>query len=205
MNAKLRKTPSCPRTSSKRQLSQIHAAIDYVQRAFSHCVQFSYQHAELQRRRCLLPARQERTSCSRRRRSRRPASRSHHRLHCQRQTRPLQRFDHPWGWEWRVHSLRTVGRYRGAATGRHARCHATRQSLNAMQTEDSHSDTRTNAATSSSTVKVAQGIVRLKGVSQDSRTRTRQQRRGSLDSFDPAACARRHRSEQHSLPVVFSW
>ena len=35
--------------------------------------------------------------------------------------------------------------------------------------------------------------------------RDRQQRRGSHDSFDPAACFNRYRSRQRFLPVVFLW
>ena len=78
---------------------------------------------------------------------------------------------------------------------------------NAMHTEDSFSGTVTEISDScgrtKSTIARATSRSLLKAVSQDSRTRTRQQQQqGSHDSVDPAACSRRYRSEQHLLPAA---
>ena len=71
-----------------------------------------------------------------------------------------------------------------------------------MQTEDSHSYIRTKAMNSGSNVKLDQiSVGSLKGVSQDSETRTRQQRRDSRGIFDQAPSAKRYLSAQHYLVV----
>ena len=66
------------------------------------------------------------------------------------------------------------------------------------QTKESHCYTGTKAVTSSSTVQRAQGCVTgFKDENASTASRLH-------DSFDPAACSSRHRSEQHSLSVAFS-
>ena len=65
MKAETDETPSCPRTSRRRQLSQTQATIDHVRRANSHCDQFgsperrAVEGCSQQRRRCFQHVRKE--------------------------------------------------------------------------------------------------------------------------------------------------